>query len=78
MEKETLLKINKISKEYGSVKAVDGISFSIGSGEIIGLLGPNGAGKTTTINMIIGILNPSEGNIELFGKDLKSNRSEIS
>jgi ABC-2 type transport system ATP-binding protein len=78
MEKETLLKINKLSKEYDSVKAVDGISFSIGSGEIIGLLGPNGAGKTTTINMILGILNPSEGNIEIFGKDLKSNRSEIS
>lgn len=78
MEKETLLKINNISKEYDSVKAVDGISFSIGAGEIIGLLGPNGAGKTTTINMILGILNPSEGNIEIFGKDLKSNRSEIS
>jgi ABC-2 type transport system ATP-binding protein len=78
MEKEILLKINKLSKEYDSVKAVDGISFSIGAGEIIGLLGPNGAGKTTTINMILGILNPSEGNIEIFGKDLKSNRSEIS
>ena len=78
MEKETLLKINKVSKEYDSVKAVDGVSFSICSGEIIGLLGPNGAGKTTTINMILGILDSSEGNIEIFGKDLKSNRSEIS
>ena len=78
MEKEILLKINKLSKEYDSVKAVDGISFSIGSEEIIGLLGPNGAGKTTTINMILGILNPSEGNIDIFGKDLKFNRSEIS
>lgn len=65
-------------KEYGTLRAVDHISFSVNRGEIVGLLGPNGAGKTTTINMILGILQPTDGTIEMLGKDLKKCRSEIS
>ncbi len=75
---ELILKIEGLTKDYGSIKAVDHVSFSINSGKIVGLLGPNGAGKTTTINMILGILDPTQGSIEIFGKSLKNNRSKIS
>ena len=78
MDNELILKITGLTKEYGAVRAVDHVSFSINSGKIIGLLGPNGAGKTTTINMILGILEPTQGSIEIFGKDMKEHRSKIS
>lgn len=73
-----ILKIVDLTKDYGSVRAVDHVSFSVHPGEIVGLLGPNGAGKTTTINMVLGILEPTAGSIEVLGKNLKNHRSEIS
>ena len=78
MTSAPVLKIEGLTKEYGSVKAVDRISFSIQPGEILGLLGPNGAGKSTTINMILGILRPTAGKIEAFAKDAAVHRAEIS
>ena len=78
MYDQLILKIEGVTKDYGSLKAVDNVSFSINSGKIVGLLGPNGAGKTTTINMILGILEPTQGSIEIFGKNLKDDRSKIS
>ena len=78
MDNELILKTEGLAKDYGSVKAVDNVSFSINSGKIVGLLGPNGAGKTTTINMILGILEPTQGIIKIFGKNLKEHRSKIS
>jgi ABC-2 type transport system ATP-binding protein len=57
--------------------AVDGISFDIKRGEILGLLGPNGAGKTTTLHMLLGLTTPTEGEIRVFGLDLKKHREEI-
>src|SRR5205807_1522042 len=54
--------------------AVDGISFSLERGKILGLLGPNGAGKTTTIQMLVGITLPDAGSIRYFGKDLDHHR----
>ena len=72
------MRITGLTKEYDSVKAVDHISFTIEPGEIVGLLGPNGAGKTTTINMILGILRPTDGTIEILEKDLRKCRSEVS
>lgn len=60
-----ILKISGLSKKYDALPAVDNISFEIKPGEIVGLLGPNGAGKTTTINMILGILEPTAGVIEI-------------
>lgn len=57
---------------------MDGVSFTIRAGEIVGLLGPNGAGKTTTINMVLGILEPTAGSISVLGKNLEQNRSELS
>lgn len=66
-----MLKLNGISKSYnkGQVKAVDNISLNIKSGEIFGFLGPNGAGKTTTIKMIVGLLKPDTGTIQVDGID---------
>lgn len=74
---ETILAIKNLKKTYEGLEAVNGISFSIESGEILGLLGPNGAGKTTTISMILGLLTPTSGNINIFGKDLVLHREEI-
>jgi len=77
MEDETILKIEGLTKKYGGALALDHVSFTIAPGKIIGLLGPNGAGKTTTINMILGILEPTEGLIQIFGKDAKKYRATI-
>jgi ABC-2 type transport system ATP-binding protein len=77
-ESDTILNISGLTKDYGQLRAVDHISFSVKPGEIVGLLGPNGAGKTTTINMVLGILEPAEGTIEVLGKSLKEARSEVS
>ena len=70
-----VLTVRDLRKSYGSLVAVDGVSFELGRNEILGLLGPNGAGKTTTINMVLGILEPSSGTIEIGGVDLRSHRS---
>ena len=59
-----------LSKHYGAIRAVDGISFAIEPGEIVGLLGPNGAGKTTTMRMCAGYLAPTSGRVRIHGCDL--------
>ena len=65
-----VIEVKNITKKYGSVIAVDNISFKIEEGEIIGLLGPNGAGKSTTMNMITGYIEPTEGEILINGYDI--------
>ena len=60
-----MLIINNLKKSYEGVKAVNDVSFSVDKGDIYGFLGPNGAGKTTTIRMIMGIIHPDSGRIEL-------------
>lgn len=70
------LKVDKLIKHYGSQTAVNGISFAVEQGEIVGLLGPNGAGKTTIINMILSVLSPSGGSITIEGIDITTRRSE--
>jgi len=72
-----LIEIKNLIKQYNNFVAVNNVSFDIREGEIVGLLGPNGAGKTTTINMILGVLEPTSGQINIFGKDLKHNKTEI-
>ncbi len=70
------LRVEGLRKQYGATVAVNGISFSVRAGEIVGLLGPNGAGKTTTINMVLGVLQPSAGDIRIEGIDLARHRSQ--
>ena len=70
-----ILLAENLRKVYAGRAAVDSISFSVSEGEIVGLLGPNGAGKTTTINMILGVLAPDTGTIQIGGIDLAKRRS---
>ena len=63
-----MIKVENLRKSFGKITAVDEISFSIEVGEVFGLLGPNGAGKTTTINMIVGVLKPDSGTININGE----------
>ena len=66
---ETVIEARGLTKRYGTAKAVDGATFSVGTGEIFGLLGPNGAGKTTTILMLLGLSEISAGSARVFGHD---------
>src|SRR5580700_6221113 len=70
-----VLKVERLEKSFGDVRAVNGVSFHVAPGEIVGLLGPNGAGKTTTINMILGVLEPTAGEIAIDSIDLATARS---
>jgi ABC-2 type transport system ATP-binding protein len=71
----TALRAAKMRKIYGSMVAVDDLSFTVKPGEIVGLLGPNGAGKTTTINMILGVLQPTSGSVLIGEIDLAKHRA---
>jgi ABC-2 type transport system ATP-binding protein len=62
---------------YGTTVAVDGISFELHQGEILGLLGPNGAGKTTTISMLLGVLEPTSGSITVGDLNLRTHRTQV-
>lgn len=73
---ETVLEVKNLSKTYGDFTAVDGISFSVPRGTIVGFLGPNGAGKTTTIQILSGITLPNGGTIRYFGMDFSSKRED--
>ena len=70
------LSVQNLTKSYNNLRAVDKISFDVNRNEIVGLLGPNGAGKTTAINMILSILEPDEGTIQIEGLDLHTCRSQ--
>jgi ABC-2 type transport system ATP-binding protein len=65
-----LISVDRLTKRFGSVAAVDGISFEVQAGEIFGFLGPNGAGKTTTIKMLTGLVRPTAGSARLCGHDI--------
>jgi len=65
-----MIEAQNLVRRYGDFTAVDGISFSVGEGEIVGMLGPNGAGKTTTIRMLTGFLPPTSGQVTVAGTDL--------
>lgn len=72
-----VIQVHNLSKEFGEVKAVDNIQFFVKKGEIFGFLGPNGAGKTTTIRMMTGVLKPTSGSIEIYGKEVWKNQVMI-
>ena len=72
---KNILEIRNLVKNYGKYTAVDGISFDVPKGKVIGFLGPNGAGKTTTIQVLLGITLANGGSVSYFGKDFFKNRS---
>jgi len=73
----SLLRARDLSKRFGELKAVDGVSLTVESGEIYGLLGPNGAGKTTTLSMICGLLAPDSGEVRIDGKSFHEHPGEV-
>lgn len=64
------IEIEDLAKHFGAIKAVDGVSFSVSKGEVLGFLGPNGAGKSTTMKMITGFLSPTRGTVRVCGHDV--------
>ena len=66
---DNVIEVQNLTQRYGQTTVVQGISFSVGRGEIFGLLGPNGSGKTTTIRMMLGLTEISDGQVRLLGHD---------
>jgi len=64
------LSVRELRRDFGGVRAVDGVDFDVAKGEIVGLIGPNGAGKTTLFNLVSGYLRPTRGTISLFGEEV--------
>lgn len=71
-----VLEVDNLRKNFGIFEAVKGISFAVKKGQVVGLLGPNGAGKTTTIQMLLGIMLPTSGAVNYFGKNFFKHRQE--
>ena len=72
-----IVEVEHLSKHFGSLKAVNDISFQVNEGDIYGFLGQNGAGKSTTIRMLLTLIQPTAGKIKIFGRDLSKHRSSI-
>jgi ABC-2 type transport system ATP-binding protein len=72
-----MIRVQDLTKTYGSVQALGGISFTLDEGEIVGLLGPNGAGKTTTIKILTGYLQPDAGEVTIGGYDVLTQTREV-
>ncbi|WP_432663575.1 ABC transporter ATP-binding protein [Wukongibacter baidiensis] len=72
-----IIKTKNLTKYFGTIKAVDNVSLTVRKGEIYGFLGRNGAGKTTTIKMLLGLIKPTRGEIEVFGEDLEKSKRDI-
>lgn len=77
MNSSPLIEVNHLVKDYDSFRAVDQLSFQVYPGDVYGFLGQNGAGKSTTMRMLLTLIAPTSGSIQLFGMDLQRNRAEI-
>jgi len=75
---EVLIAVSDLTKHYGPIRAVDGISFEVRRGDVLGFLGPNGAGKTTAMKMITGFLEPDRGSVTVAGIDVGADRLAVS
>ncbi len=71
------ISVSGLRKSYGSLNAVDGVSFDVEYGKVFGFLGPNGAGKTTTIRVLTTVVHPTSGNVRIFGQDIVKHSREI-
>ncbi len=76
-QRERVIEVGHLTKDFNGVRAVDGISFNVYGGEILGILGPNGAGKTTTLQMLLGVTTPTGGDIRIFGLNPATHHEEI-
>ena len=76
-ETDLAIEIRDLAKSFGTVRAVDGISFEVPRGTVTGLLGGNGAGKTTTIGMLMGLILPDAGSIRILGRDMPGERAQL-
>jgi ABC-2 type transport system ATP-binding protein len=74
---DSVLRTLQLTKSYGSRLAVDHLNLEVGHGEVFGFLGPNGAGKTTTIRMCLGLVRPTDGGVEIMGRELATHRREV-
>ena len=72
-----MIEVHDLVKTYGNLRALNGVSFGVADGEIVGLLGPNGAGKTTIIKILTGYLQPDEGTVEVDGLDVLSQTQAV-
>jgi ABC-type multidrug transport system ATPase subunit len=72
-----IISVHNLSKQFKDVNAVNNLSFTVNEGDVYGFLGQNGAGKSTTIRMLLSLITPTAGQIEIFGKSLFTHRSEI-
>ena len=77
MNTESIVEIKNLVKKYGTKQVLHGINLDIQPGQIIGYIGPNGAGKSTTVKILCGLIDEFEGNISVFGKDLRTNQLDI-
>ncbi|MHB1733555.1 MAG: ABC transporter ATP-binding protein [Ferrimicrobium acidiphilum] len=73
---ENVIEVHNLAQSFGGLRAVDGVSFSLANGEVLGLVGPNGSGKTTIINTICGLYEPTGGSVMLDGKDVTGLRAD--
>ena len=74
---EYIVETKELVKKFKDIKSVDNINLKIKYGEVYGFLGPNGAGKSTTIKMLLGLVKPTAGKIQVLGKSIEENREEI-
>ncbi|HHJ53540.1 MAG TPA: ABC transporter ATP-binding protein, partial [Caldithrix abyssi] len=74
---EEVIVIRNLTKKFGRITAVNGLNLTVHRGDVFGFLGPNGAGKSTTIRMMLGLVRPSSGSINIFGQPLQSDRKTI-
>src|SRR5262245_1356601 len=72
-----IIQVEQLTKKFGEITAVDGVSFTVGAGEIFGFLGPNGAGKSTTIKMLATLLKPTSGRASLAGFDVATQPDDV-
>src|SRR5215469_11499292 len=77
ISKGAMIRVDNLSKSFGPKRAVDGVSFEVAKGEVLGFLGPNGAGKSTTMRMITGFIPPTSGGVSVCGLDVQTNPIEV-
>ncbi len=77
MTQERYISLRHITKKFKNITAVDDFSLTVNQGDIYGFLGPNGAGKSTCIRMMLGLVKPTSGDIDMFGYDIRTHRKEV-